>query len=158
MEQRRYENSNYVYGNTARKLNPRRQIPQEEINQPYLVEQPETEKRHAPKVGHGIDLISMLLLVTAMITTLYICIEYLQVQSDIVQLNKAISSLNSRITALDKENDALEAVLKTAECDLEYIYQIAVGTLGMVYPNHNEIIYYENNENGYFRQYQDIPE
>ncbi|MGN0506008.1 MAG: septum formation initiator family protein [Lachnospiraceae bacterium] len=158
MGQRRYENSDYVYGSAAKQLKPQWEMPQEEINQPYLVESPETESRHKPKVGHGIDLISMILLVTAIVATLYVCIEYLQVQSDIVQLDKAINSLSTKITALDKENDALEAVLKTAECDLEYIYQIAVGTLGMVYPNHNEVIYYENNDTGYFRQYQDIPE
>jgi len=35
---------------------------------------------------------------------------------------------------------------------------MAVGVLGMVYPNNNEVIYYNNESEGYFRQYQDIPE
>ena len=42
---------------------------------------------------------------------------------------------------LKKENDAWEASLESQMLDLEYVYEIAVGTLGMVYPNHNEIIY-----------------
>lgn len=49
-------------------------------------------------------------------------------------------------------------MLTTADCDLEYIYQMAVGVLGMVYPNNNEVVYYENGATGYYRQYQDIPE
>lgn len=156
METRRYANSEYISGTAARQLAPQWETPQEEIRRPYLVEEPETRRK--PKVGHGIDFISLLLLVTAIIATVYVCIEYLQVQSDIVQLNKAVSSLSNQISALDKENDALEAVLTTADCDLEYIYQMAVGVLGMVYPNNNEVVYYENGATGYYRQYQDIPE
>lgn len=158
MAQKRYMNSGYVDGNTVRKINPQWEMPQEEIRRPYLVEEPEQKRRRKVKVGHGIDFISMLLLVGAIAVTLYVCIEYLQVQADIVQLNKAISSLSNQITETGKENDALEALLSTAECDLEYIYRIAVGTLGMVYPNENEVIYYDDNDSGYFRQYQDIPE
>lgn len=158
MAQKRYTNSEYMDGNTVRKLNPQWEVPQEEVRRPYRVEEPETGRRRKVKVGRGIDFISMLLLVSAIVVTLYVCIEYLQVQADIVQLNKAISSLNNQITEIGKENDALEALLSAAECDLEYIYRIAVGTLGMVYPNHNKIIYYDDNDAGYFRQYQDIPE
>lgn len=158
MGKRKEYHSAYVHGSTVRKLNPQYQSPQEWTSRPYLLEEPEQENRRQPKVGHGIDMLSLLFLIAAIILTLYVCIEYLQVQADIVQWNKSINALDTRITALDKENDALEAVLKTAECDLEYIYQIAVGTLGMVYPNQNEVIYYENPETGYFRQYYDIPQ
>lgn len=158
MAQKRYTNSEYIDGNTVRKLNPQWESLQEEVRRPYRVEEPEAERRRKVKVGHGIDFISMLLLVGAIAVTLYVCIEYLQVQADIVQLNKSISSLNNQITELGKENDALEALLTTTECDLEYVYRVAVGLLGMVYPNHNEVIYYDDNDAGYFRQYQDIPE
>ena len=58
----------------------------------------------------------------------------------------------------EKENNALEAVLENEKYDLETVYQMAVGVLGMVYPNNNEVIYYNNESEGYFRQYQDIPE
>ena len=77
---------------------------------------------------------------------------------DIVQLNKAIVTLENQIDGIEKENNALEADLETEMYDLEYVYDIAVGVLGMVYPNNNEVIYYNNESEGYFRQYQDIPE
>jgi len=38
------------------------------------------------------------------------------------------------------------------------VRQMAIGVLGMVYPNHNEVILYNNESEGYFRQYQDIPD
>ena len=158
MEQRKYGySSGYTMGSTARKLQP--QWEQNEAVKPprtRRVEQQDIEKK--PRVGHGIDAVSMLFLTVAIITTLVVCVNYLKVQSEVLQLNKAVSSLESKITSVKKENDALESSLENQKIDLEYVYEIAVGTLGMVYSNNNEIIYYNNESEGYFRQYQDIPE
>lgn len=160
MEQRKYRySSEYMTGSTARKLQP--QWEQEEVvrsprKRTRIVEEQEIVKR--PRVGQGIDAISMLLLTAAIVTTLILCVNYLKVQSEVLQLNKSISALESKITSVKKENDAWEASLESQMLDLEYVYEIAVGTLGMVYPNHNEVIYYNNDSEGYFRQYQDIPE
>ena len=153
-ERRRYVNTGYENGSAARKLQP--QWEQEEIKRPRKVEQPEI----LPKVKavQGIDLISALFLMCAIVATLFVCVNYLKVQSDVVQLNKSITGLEKQITGLEKENDALAAVLENEKYDLETVYQMAVGVLGMVYPNNNEVIYYNNESQGYFRQYQDIPE
>lgn len=162
MEKKYYTNGEYVTGSAARQLQPVWEMPEQQERAPERIErsreQIEPRQRRKPKVGHGIDFISMVLLVSAMIATLFVCIEYLQVQSDIVQLNKAVNATENQISAANKENNALEAVINAAASDLEYIYQVAVGTLGMVYPNNNEVVYYEQNEEGYFRQYQDIPQ
>ena len=120
------------------------------------MEQPEVQPK--VKIGQGIDLISAMLLICAIAATLFVCVNYLKVQSDVVQLNKSISTLEKQISGLEKENNALASVLENEKYDLETVYQMAVGILGMVYPNNNEIIYYNNESEGYFRQYQDIPE
>lgn len=153
-ERQSYMNNYYEYGSAARQLQP--QWEQEEVRRQRPVEHPED----APKVKavQGIDLISMLFLVSAIIATLVVCVNYLKVQSDVVQLNKSISSLEKQITNLEKENNALETVMENEKYDLETVYRMAVGVLGMVYPNNNEVIYYNNESRGYFRQYQDIPE
>ena len=153
-DRRRYINTGYENGSAARKLQP--QWEQEEIRRPRRVEQPEVQPK--VKIGQGIDLISALFLMCAIVATLFMCVNYLKVQSDVVQLNKSISSLEKEITGLEKENDALAAVLENEKYDLETVYQMAVGVLGMVYPNNNEVIYYNNESEGYFRQYQDIPD
>ncbi len=154
MEEKRRYNTGYENGSAARKLQP--QWEQEEVRRPRRVEQPEIQPK--VKAVQGIDLVSALLLMCAIVATLIVCVDYLKVQSDVVQLNKSISGLEKQISSLDKENDALAAVLDNEKYDLETVYQLAVGTLGMVYPNNNEVIYYNNESRGYFRQYQDIPE
>jgi len=154
MEEKRRYTKGYEYGSAVRKIQP--QWETEEVRRPYRVEQPEVQKK--VKAVQGIDLISTLFLMAAIVATLVVCVNYLKVQSDVVQLNKSISALEKQISGMEKENDALAAVLENEKYDLETVYQIAVGVLGMVYPNNNEVVYYNNESQGYFRQYQDIPE
>ena len=154
MEHRRRYVTSYENGSAARKLQP--QWETQEIKRPQRTEKQEAQPK--VRVVSGIDLISALFLMGAIIATLFVCVNYLKIQSDVVILNKSIGALEKQITSLDKENDALAAVLENETYDLETIYQMAVGVLGMVYPNNNEVIYYNNESTGYFRQYQDIPE
>lgn len=154
MEEKKRYSMGFEQGSAARELWP--QWEEETVSRPKRVEQPELKPK--VKIGQGIDLISAFFLMCAIAATLWVCFNYLKVQSDVVQLNKAISSLESQISGLEKENNALAAVLENEKYDLETVYQMAVGVLGMVYPNNNEVIYYDNEPEGYFRQYQDIPE
>lgn len=155
MEERKYTYmAGYENGSAVRKLRP--EWEQQETRRPQIVERPQTQPKRATVAGA--DIFAMLLLVATISMTLYMCISHLMVQSDITQLNKSITTLEKEISAVSKENDAVEAVLENEIADLEYIYQMAVGVLGMVYPNNNEVVYYEQEDMGYFRQYQDIPE
>ncbi|MBO5352014.1 MAG: septum formation initiator family protein [Lachnospiraceae bacterium] len=157
MEQRKYQYmADYENGSAVRKLQPQWEPEQEEVRRPRRLEQPQEEP--VIKTGLGIDLISALLLMSAIAVTLLVCVNYLKVQSDVVQLNKSISGLEQQLSSLEKENNALESVLENEQYDLETVYQMAVGVLGMVYPNNNEVLYYNNEAEGYYRQYQDIPE
>lgn len=154
MEERRYHMAGFENGSAVRNLQP--QWEQEEVRRPRKVEQQEIQPK--VKIGQGIDLLSAMFLMCAIVATLLVCVNYLRVQSDVVQLNKAIAGLEKQITSLEKENNALEAVLENEKYDPETVYQLAVGVLGMVYPNNNEVIFYNNESEGYYRQYQDIPE
>lgn len=154
MEEKRRYSMGFENGSAARKLQP--QWEEETVRRPRQVEQPEVVPK--VKIGQGIDLISAFFLMCAIVATVWVCFNYLKVQSDVVQLNKSISSLETQISGLEKENNALEAVLENEKYDLETVYQMAVGVLGMVYPNNNEVIYYNSEPEEYFRQYQDIPE
>ncbi len=157
MEQRKYQYmADYENGSAVRKLQPQWEPEQEEVRRIRRQEQPQEEP--IVKTGLGIDLLSALLLMSAIAVTLFVCVNYLKVQSDVVQLNKSISALEQQFGGLEKENNALESVLENEQYDLETVYQMAVGVLGMVYPNNNEVLYYNNEVEGYYRQYQDIPE
>lgn len=154
MEEKKRYSMGFENGSAARQLQP--QWEEEVVRRPRKVEQPELQPK--VRIGQGIDIISAFFLMCAIVATLVVCFNYLKVQSDVVQLNKTISSLETQISGLEKENNALAAVLENEQYDLETVYQMAVGVLGMVYPNNNEVIYYNNEPEGYVRQYHDIPE
>ncbi len=150
-----YKRGYMVDGTAARQLQvvPDYERQQEQAVRPHVVEQP----KHAPKVSHGIDFFSMTLLVAAMAITLYLCYNYLQVQGNIVQLERDMLVLEQQLDTVKAENAALEDSLN-GQVDLEEVYLTAVGELGMVYPNKNEVITYTSTERGHVIQYQDIPE
>ncbi len=116
-------------------------------------ESPEEDRKSKPKVGRGVDVISMFFLVCAVFATLYICIHYLQIRSDIVQLEKSIVNITDETEDLRTENDAFESSLMSKEVDLDYVYRTAVGVLGMVYPNANEVYSYTAQGSSYYLQY-----
>lgn len=152
---RYYKGEYMVDGTAARQLQvlPDYEREQEQVSRPRKVEQP----KHAPKLSHGIDFVSMTLLVAAMAITLYLCYNYLQVQGNIVQLERDVMVLEQELDTVLAENAALEDGL-SGQTDWELVYRTAVGDLGMVYPNQNEVITYQSTEKGHVIQYMDIPE
>lgn len=162
-----YNQTSYVSGSTARKLSaaperdydlyeePLRRDPRAPQRAPKS--QPQRSPKRKPRVSRGIDFISMTFLTLAIVTTLYACFSYLEAQSQDMQLDKQIVALTKQLTNIKDKNDAVEANNRQ-KIDLDEVYRIAVSELGMVHPNHNERIQYQNNEIGYVRQYKDIPE
>lgn len=154
---RRMYQTPYVNGSAAKKLAPAPAYEERVERQERKQEQTSRRQVRKPQVGHGIDLLSMLLLVGAIAMTLYVCIEYLQVQADITKTEMEISAISTEIAALTAANDAFEESLD-AEIDWDYVYQTAIGELGMVYPNNNTVVSFEKSDDGYVRHYKDIPE
>ena len=74
-----------------------------------------------------------------------------------MQLERDVTALEQELDTVLAENAALEDGLN-GQVDWEQVYLTAVGELGMVYPNKNEVITNESEEKGYVIQYQDIPE
>lgn len=155
-KKQRYQYQSYaVYGNTARNLQV---LPgYEEENDLSPVRQPSRKKKIKPKANLGIDLISVFFLTVAIAVTLYTCIDYLQVQSEITEQNKEIANLEHSLVKLQNQNKDDLVKLNTT-LDLNYIYRVATKELGMVYPNKNQVINYKSNLSDYVRQYKEIPE
>lgn len=102
------------------------------------------------------DLPFVVMLTIAAICTLYLCVNYLQVQSSITSRIHNIELLEQELETLKSENDALETSINTY-VDLDYVYEVATQELGMVYANKNQVIMYNKTESEYVRQYDDIP-
>ncbi len=151
-----YENieTSFVDGNTVRKLRVAPDIRREEER--YVTPSPRRQERIQPRVFSGINFGSLVILTVAIIATVYVCVDYLMLQTQVSQMEKGIIKLEKELSALRDENDAAYEAIDTA-LDLGYIYQVAVEELGMVYPNKNEVITFQNSSANYVRQYEDIP-
>ncbi len=141
--------------------------------QPEVYERPEKEPRrkrsHTQSVRQDnrirrnqeramyMDLPYVILLTIASICTLYLCVNYLHVQSSITARMHNIESLETELEQMKAENDALETSINTS-IDLNEIYEIATKELGMVYANKDQVLLYDKTESEYVRQYEDIPE
>ena len=103
------------------------------------------------------DLPYVIMLTIASVFTLYLCINYLHVQSSITARMHNIERMETELEQLKAENDALETSINTS-VDLNKIYEIATKELGMVYARKNQVLLYDKTESEYVRQYEDIPE
>lgn len=152
-EKKNSSRQTYVYGNTVRKTEPKRapgKPPKEKARRSsYRV-------RRNQEKALQIDLPYLVILVIASCCTLFICVNYLQVRSDMTSRMDNIKRLEQELDTLKDENDTLETRINTS-VDLDYVYKIATEELGMVYANKDQVLLYQQTESEYVRQYEDIP-
>ena len=116
------------------------------------VKEPKTRVRYRVKVG----LLPVMVFAVAIAALLSSAFGYLEVQSKINQADKQIRIAQAKLDDVEALNASLSSALDT-EIDRNYIYTVAVAKLGMVYPDNNQVVYYEPAEEGYVRQLAAIP-
>lgn len=151
-----YQNTrtSYIEGNTVRKLNAVPDIRREE--RPLELPSKGRQEHRQPRALSGVSFTSLLVLTAAIIATLYICVEYLKLQSQVTRMDKTIVSMEQKLSDMTNENDAAYEAINTSY-DLNYVYHVAVDELGMVYPNNNKVITYQSSNDDFVEQYEDIP-
>ena len=121
---------------------------------------PERKSEEEPKIKvrrkTDIDFFYMITMVLALVILLASAFKMLETKSDITQTDKKIAAAKNELKDVTALNESLKATLDT-QIDRNYIYSVAVGKLGMVYPNKNKVLYYEPADGGYVRQLSDIP-
>ena len=155
----------YTDGNTVRKVRRAPQERERRQEEEQRRRQLQSEIRRSQMVRRNrekalrMDAILRVLQINckALIVTLAICMQYLQLRSSITTRIGNIESLEQDVEALKAENDALETSINTY-VDLDHIYDVATKELGMVYANKNQILLYDKTESEYVRQYEDVPE
>lgn len=150
-----YYGTSYVDGNTVRKYNHVPDIHRE--REPYEMPSPRRQQQTNPRALQGLSLGSLLMLSIAIAATLYICVEYLKLQTNVNHMEKTIISMEKKLSNLKEVNEASYDQINMIY-DLDYVYRVATQEYGMVYPNNNEVITYKKSNNNYVRQYRDIPE
>lgn len=153
----RVHGESYVYGTAAPKLEPDREPRrQRESERRANVRQQQRIRRNQEKALH-MDLPYVIMLTIASLCTLYLCVNYLHLQSSITGRMHNIESLEASLDQMKRENDALETSIETS-IDLNEIYRVATEELGMVYANKDQVMLFDKTESEYVRQYEDIPE
>lgn len=90
------------------------------------------------------------------VATVFVCVNFLQLQSEGLSYRNQIASLESQLTELKLANDnAYEEAVSSI--NMEEVKKIAVNDLGMTYADEGQIITYSNQEGDYIRQYAEIP-
>jgi cell division protein FtsL len=147
MERRR----GVIEGNTVRKLEPARR----QTHQTRPVRH--TEKRTGKEPVRYMSVLYTFFLAAAACMVLYSCVGYLQLQAETTSRVKNIASLETELEDLRKENDDNYTRIITS-VDLNYIKDVAINELGMVYASSDQVILYDGGTKDYVRQSSEIPQ
>lgn len=151
-------NNMYVHDNLARKAE-RKEKAERRLRRVNLQNEKRarlSEDAHA-RMNYGIDFASAFILTIALVCIIGYALNYLTLSSQITELDKQVSTLSSTLDELTSENDEAYAAIDSS-VDLGEVYRVAVSELGMVYPDENQVVTYDYVEEGYVRQYKDVPE
>ncbi|MBO5461392.1 MAG: hypothetical protein J5983_06325 [Ruminococcus sp.] len=145
----------YVYGNTAYQADvmPQR-VPE------YQPERKNKTSRQVRKNRNRALSISPSyagFLVIAAVVAVFICVSYLQLQSEIVNRSENITALQEELVALTEANDSAYQAAEDS-VNLETVRNIAVNELGMVYAAQGRVTEYSSPESSYVKQYNEIPQ
>jgi len=138
-------NNTYVYGNTVRKLDVQRQI--EEPQRRQLSREVQVNRAKAKHMNLGY----VVFLVAALAMAAVILISYVRVQAEITTMTEYIAKQEKVLNNLKISND--EALTRIdSRLDLEEVKRVAIGELGMTYPEAGQIVAFTSVDNDYFRR------
>ncbi len=151
-------NKIYVYGNTVRQMNT---VPQRKAGRTRQQERTQTKRvsavsRRKKIRARQITMPYVMFLSTVLIISLAVCINYVQLKSANTAYHAELVEKENSINAAKMLNDAKYERLMTS-VDLNYVRDVAINDIGMVYPEEGQIISYSSQESDYIKQYSDVP-
>lgn len=166
-DRRRY----VAYGNTAIKyeavpVQPERRHEAEPVRKRPETEQPKTkrqpESRPGSRAGNSdrswIDEMKYATFICfAVVIGVVMCVALLKANVAYRNEKNNVKKLQNQLTEQLNLNAQYSAKLDGA-VDLDQIYSIATGELGMVYSEPGQTVYYDKNNEDYAVQYKDVPE
>lgn len=135
----------YVYGNAAPKLDVQREMEQQPRRALSNATRKNRDRARHMSLGY------VVFLVLAMCVAGYVLIHYIQLQADITTATERIASQQKELNNLKVANDE-ELSRITSSVDMEEVKRVAIGELGMVYPQEGQIITYTNEGRDYVRK------
>ncbi len=144
----------YIYGNVVPKpvYEPKRYTPQAE--RPKKVSRQVKNNR---KLAMGMNRPYVIFLAAVAVVMLAICVNYVQLRSEIISRSREINELQEELSALSEENTTKYNVIMDS-VNLEEIREKAINEFGMTYASEDQMIEYDNPTGDYIKQYDQIPE
>ncbi|MCR5432328.1 MAG: hypothetical protein K6E95_07205 [Lachnospiraceae bacterium] len=99
--------------------------------------------------------VKSLLTIGVIILLVQLSVNLLAAKSDVNCLEKEITNAKITLEDVNSYNESLLGELDISY-DRNYIYNVAVGRLGMVYPKDNKVLYYKSADTSHVIQYRDI--
>ena len=151
-----YTREAYVHGNTVRKnvqilADPRRD-PMEHLRQQEI-----RERRRTIAQAERISFLYVMFLTAAAVVLVFICYQFLKMQTTMNKNVAEISSLQVQLEDMKAENDFHLARIRES-VDLNAIRQTAMDKLGMKEADDSQIVNYTYDDSDYVRQYKDVPD
>lgn len=111
------------------------------------------EREHHPLL---VELPYVLALVTAVIFALLSCCRYIQLRTDVELRIRRNEALERQLHTLQGENTLAEKDVSYTQ-DLNYIYDVATRTLGMVPAAEANVLFFDRSDSEYVYQRDNIP-
>lgn len=150
-------NAAYVYGNTVRQAQvapERRRIYEDEPKREHKVS-PQVRKNRKRALKMNPAYLVFLTLATTI--ALVACVWYLQLRAEVSARAENIATMQQELVELKEENTTrYNSVIDSV--NLEEVRERAIEDLEMVYADSEQIVTYQNPENDYVKQYEEIPE
>lgn len=146
----------YVHGNTVRRLES---VP---AGYPDRHERDREEERRERMAGRMAkekkihNRIHLLMVTIAIIASLYLCISYVMVYSDVNSTKREVVALERKVEKMKIETETAYAEIDS-NVDLGKIYSKATKKLGMIPASGNQVYSYDNKKSDRVIMHNDIP-
>lgn len=147
--------SMYIYGNTVTKpeyVPERREETRDPERKRRKSRQVRQNQRKALRINKGY----VVFLTVAAVLALFICVNYVRLQSQITGHSRNITSMQEELASMREENNTRYNSIMDG-VNLEDVQEKAVGDLGMVPADKSQIVEYSTTDSDYVTQYEDIP-
>lgn len=142
----------YVDGTAVRKITAVPKQNPERTQAPSTSELTKQNRERALSMNLGY----VLFLTAAAVVTVFMCVNFLQLQAKGTRLQKQVTALETKLDSAILENDSDYNRILTG-IDLEQVKEIAMNELGMVYAKKSQYVSYDAVDGDYVRKYTDIP-
>lgn len=144
----------YVYGNVVPK--PVYE-PERRAKEPARPKKVSRQVKNNRRLAMGMNKPYVIFLAVVAVLMLAICVNYVQLRSELMSRSKNINALQEELSALSEENLTKYNVIMDS-VNLEEVREKAINEFGMTYASEEQMVEYDNPTGDYIKQYDQIPE